>query len=269
MMYLNNIRVTGLLGLSSYYGDLCDNSDCFRYRPGVTVGAYYRYNSRVSFRGDVTYLRLAGTDKDGDNKKRNLSFRSPNLEVAAGIMYDLLRFERNYHIRSQWTPYVFLQAGMFYFNPKAEYNGEWYALRPLQTEGNSYGKITMAIPFGGGVRYKLSSNMDLSFELAYRKTFTDYIDDVSTVYVNNANFSDPIAGALADRSLEGGYIVSRSDDGNHWREGNQRGNPSKKDGYFMFGFKFEYMIKITEQLHSLNSMPRFRHKNTGMHRKYR
>lgn len=266
---MNNIRLTGMLGLSSYYGDLCDDVLCFRYRPGITIGAYYRYNGRISFRGDLTYLRLSGTDKGGKNAIRNLSFRSPNLELAAGIMYDLIYFERNYHIRAQYTPYLFLEAGLLYFNPKAEYNGSWYSLRPMQTEGTKYSNVTMSIPFGAGVRFKLSSDMDLSFEMAYRKTFTDYIDDVSTTYVDNSSFKDPIAASLADRTTEGGYITSQSDDGTHWIAGNQRGNPSKKDGYFLFGFKFEYMITTTAQLHNLNSMPRFRHRNPGMHRKYR
>jgi len=263
LMYMNNIRVTGMVGLSSYYGDLCDDFLCFRYRPGITVGAYYRYNGRISFRGDLTYLRLSGHDKNGDNARRNLSFKSPNLELAAGIMYDLIYFERNYHIRAQFTPYLFLEAGMFYFNPKAEYNGTTYALRPLKTEGVKYNSITMAIPFGGGVRYKINSYMDVSFELAYRKTFTDYIDDVSTVYQDKSTFDDPVAEALSDRSAEHGFYK------NGLPAGNKRGNPNKKDGYFLFGIKFEYMIATTQQLHNLNSMPRFRHRNPGMHRKYR
>jgi hypothetical protein len=138
------------------------------------------------------------------------------------------------------------------------------------TEGNKYKNITFSIPFGGGVRYKVNSYIDLGFEMAYRKTFTDYIDDVSTVYKNNASFSDPVAAALADRTAEGGYNVNYdTPDGSHWAAGHQRGNPNRKDGYFLFGFKVDYMIKATQQIHNINSMPRFRHKFPGMHRKYR
>ena len=261
-MYINNIRATALLGMSSYYGDLCDQIVCFRYRPGLTLGAYWRYNHRLSIRGDLTYLRLSGTDKNGLNKSRNLSFRSPAVELAAGVIYDIIPFERNYRIRAQYTPYLFAEIGVFYFNPRAEYNGKWYSLRPLMTEGNKYKSINLSLPFGGGLRYKLNSYMDISLEMAYRKTFTDYLDDISTVYRDQSSFTDPVAAGLADRTAEGGFY-----NGITWEAGHKRGNPKKKDGYFLFGFKFEYMIKTTAQLHTLNSMPRFRHRNSGMHRK--
>lgn len=256
-----------MLGLSSYYGDLCDDAICFRYRPSITIGGYYRYNGRVSFRGDLTYLRMSGTDEGGENAVRNLSFRSSNYEIAAGIMYDLIYFDRNYHLRAKFTPYLFAEIGLLYYNPKAEYQGQWYALRPLQTEGVRYKKITGSIPLGGGIRYQINDYMDLSVEFAYRKTFSDYLDDVSTTYVDNASFTDPIAATLADRTAEGGYKAGP--DGLRWEAGHKRGNPNKKDGYFVFGLKFEYMLKTTQQLNSLNSMPRFRHRFPGMHRKYR
>lgn len=269
--YINNIRVTGMLGLSSYYGDLCDQTVCFKYRPGITIGGYYRYNGRLSFRGDLTYLRLSGSDAGGDNAKRNLSFRSPNFELAAGVMYDMMYFERNWHLRAKYTPYLFAQVGLLYYDPKAkaQSDGKWHSLRSLQTEGVSYSPITVSVPFGAGIRYKINSYMDISFEFAYRKTFTDYLDDISTTFKDNSSFTDPIAAELADRTFEGGYTLSDSDDGMHWNDGHKRGNPSRKDGFFMFGFKFEYMIKTTEQTHNINSMPRFRHKNPGMHRKIR
>jgi hypothetical protein len=268
-MYINNIRATGMLGMTSYYGDLCDNLVCFKFRPGISLGGYYRYNGRFSFRGDFTYARLYGTDKGGVNQRRNLSFRSPVIELVVGVNYDLIYFERNWHLRAQYTPYVFAEIGFMYFNPRAKYEGKWYSLRPLQTEGVKYNAITFALPLGAGLRYKINSYMDLSFEFVYRKTFTDYLDDVSTRYIDNTSFDDPVAAALADRTYEGGFAVHNSDDGMHWREGHKRGNPTKKDGFFMLGFKFEYMIKTTQQLHTINSIPRFRHKNSGMHRKIR
>lgn len=263
LMYINNIRLTGMVGLSSYYGDLCDQGVCFRYRPGFTLGGYYRYNGRISFRGDLTFLRMAGNDHDGDNQVRNLSFTSSNFEGAVGIMYDLVYFDRNYHLRAKLTPYLFAEIGLLYYNPKAKYNGQNVALRPLMTEGVKYGKFTPSIPLGGGVRYQINDFMDLSVELAYRKTFTDYLDDVSTTYKDNTSFTDPVAAALADRSMEGGYTTG------HWEAGHKRGNPNRKDGYFIFGLKFEYMIKTTQQRNSFNSMPRFRHRFPGMHRKYK
>ncbi len=45
---------------------------------------------------------------------------------------------------------------------------------------------------------------NLAIEGGFRKTFTDYIDDVSTVHVDPAAFTDPIAAALSDRGPEVG-----------------------------------------------------------------
>ncbi len=42
------------------------------------------------------------------------------------------------------------------------------------------------IPMGVGVKYYVNETINLSLELLYRKTFTDYIDDVSTTFVDPA-----------------------------------------------------------------------------------
>lgn len=269
MNYINNIRITGGIGLAAYYGDLCDNFFCYKFRPHVNAGAYWRYNPRFSFRADLYYLRMYGNDANGDNSVRNLHFRSNNFELAAAVVYDLIPWQKIHYKRSNYTPYVFAGVGLLYFNPQAELNGQWHALRPLQTEGVKYSPITVSTPFGGGVRLKLNPFMDITFELGYRKTFSDYLDDVSTTYVNNASLSG-VAADLADRTHELGFIPNENpNDPLHWAEGHKRGNPDRKDGYFMFGAKFEYMLTTTKQIYNLNSLPRFRPKHSGPHRKYR
>jgi len=238
-----------------------------RFRPQFNAGGYYRFNERFSFKADFHYIRLFSQDKGGVNKKRNLSFRSGNVEFSVGAVYDFYKYERFYHKRKPFTPYIFAGAGATYFNPRAEYGGKWYSLQPLQTEGKKYSRFTFAIPFGGGIRLKQSPVIDISFEVSYTKLFTDYIDDVSTTYIYNT--SGDISDALADRSNEvidlktGNPIKTDGDDGIHWKAGHKRGNSTRKDGYLVFGFKVEYLlINMKEQRSKMRKkMPKFKKAN--------
>jgi len=91
-----------------------------------------------------------------------------------------------------------------------------------------------------GVRLRTGPNTNLAIEGGYRKTFTDYLDDVSTVNPGPAAFTDPIAAALSDRRPELGVPALAP--------GTQRGDPSKKDGYFLLNVKIEYYLPGNIQL---------------------
>ena len=263
--HLNFIRGTAGAGLSSYYGDLCDNFECFRFRPQFSVGGYYRFNENFSFKAEFHYIRFFSTDKGGTNKKRNLSFRSGNAGFNAGVVYDLFKYERFYHKRKSFTPYIFAGAGALFFNPRAKAaDGKWHSLQPLQTEGKKYSRFTFTIPYGGGIRLKQTPVLDMSFEISYIKTFTDYIDDVSTTYTYNT--SGDLADILADRTRELDETPVKTDgaDGVHWEAGHKRGNPKRKDGYLIFGFKVEYLlINMKEQRSKMhkNKIPKFKKAN--------
>ncbi|HPG74229.1 MAG TPA: hypothetical protein PLM49_08065, partial [Bacteroidales bacterium] len=144
--------------------------------------------------------------------ERGLSFRSPIVELTANIEYSILneRYGHRYDLRrvkgKKNTPnlYVFTGVSAFYFNPKALWpeenggDGKWHALQPIGTEGQGrvptrekYSRIAMAIPFGFGVNYMLDRNWGVGGEFGFRYTFTDYIDDVSTTYVDPALFDNP------------------------------------------------------------------------------
>jgi hypothetical protein len=97
-------------------------------------------------------------------------------------MINLFANGNRYYRRPYFNVYGYGGVGLLYFNPKAELNGTWHALQPLQTEGVEYSRITPVIPFGLGVRFKFGPNMNIAIEGGYRKIFTDYLDDVSTVY---------------------------------------------------------------------------------------
>ena len=66
-------------------------------------------------------------------------------------------------------------------------------------------------------------------------TFTDYIDDVSTVHPDKSTWTDPVRIALSDRS---GEIY----DAPIYPPGYIRGNPKTNDGYFLLNVKVEYYL---------------------------
>jgi hypothetical protein len=216
-------------------------------------------NEWLGFRVAAQYTYLAGEDKiivtngrpESFRKGRNLDFRSNVWEVYGAIeffplMY-LHRGEEDYEPKIR--PYVFGGAGVFHFNPQGsltDQNGNktWHYLQPLHTEGEGFAefperknyKLTQVnVPVGAGLKYLLTDNVNLSAELLYRKTFTDYIDDVSTTYIDYHLFDKylspadaNIATAISDKSTG---VLTRTD------PGYQRGNPKNYDAYFSFLLK--------------------------------
>ena len=172
---------------------------------------------------------------------RNLSFRNDIKELSAEYVYDFISHQRTFITRPELVPYVFAGIAILHHNPRAKvpltdvvHNdildqtsiqrndprygsvspGDWIPLKPLGTEGQyvdgsgvePYSNWQIAIPFGAGVRYKLNRYFDLSFEISYRQTFTDYLDDVSGNYINLDRFPNTPEGNLSrlmsDRSKE-------------------------------------------------------------------
>lgn len=287
--YLNSIKLSGGFGTGTYYGDLCDNMECFVFRPQINVGANYRINERFLVRSELLYTRLAGKDDGKRNEARNLDFRSNNLELSIGAVFDILKFEPLFFKRSDFIPYLHAGVGLMYFNPRTtiEFNGEKdrVNLRELKTEGVSYSPFTMVIPFGFGVRMKMTDHLDISGEVGYRKTFTDYLDDVSTKYAvtpPSSKADATLQQLAADKSWEKfkdedwttndvngfndswlyySYQIGANGELVQAEGQRIRGNSSKKDGYFLFMIKAEYTIKVTKQKGvNINRMynPRFR-----------
>lgn len=257
------------IGSSSFLGDLGGSRDigrAFIYdldlqstRPAL--GLLYRKNlgKRMAFRlnayfgqvwGDDAYANTSITPADPawSRKYRNLSFKSFIYEFSGMLEYNVLPFQAG-SMRYRFSPYVLAGIGAFAFNPKTYYDGDqfnaagWYALQPLSTEGQGfaqfpekqrYSTIAIAFPLGMGFKYNVSKKFGLSLEAAHRFTTTDYIDDVSTSYIDPALFyanlpieEATIAEALADRS-SGLYPEKTS-------PGQQRGDPSDNDGYTFVG----------------------------------
>jgi hypothetical protein len=232
-----SVILTGGIGTSTYFGELANPGDYFDAKPNINLGLQYYFTPRISARAEFNWFSLKGSDSEAGSESRaprNLSFNSNNLEISAVGIINLFGNGNRYYRRPYLNFYGFGGLGLLYFNPTTEYQGKRYALQPLMTEGVSYSKIGLVIPFGLGVRFKLDPNFNISVEGGYRKTFTDYLDDVSTVYKDVSTFSDPIAAALSDRRPEFPYPPAKP--------GAVRGNPTTNDGYFLLNLKVEYYL---------------------------
>lgn len=219
-------------------------------RPAISAG-YARKVKNIPgmFKGSLAYLRVNGDDKltqEPARNFRNLKFRAPIIELSVQYEYYLLQ-EQSGHLynlkgtrgskHQKWNVYLFAGVGAFWFNPKGPLNGRWYALQPLQTEGKRYSRISLAIPLGGGFKYKLNDSFSLTLELCMRKTFTDYIDDVSTDYIDyNTVLQErgPIAAYFSDPGGQGQSSWTQA--------GEQRGDPKDKDAFLSVQFGIRYKI---------------------------
>jgi len=237
-------------------------------RPNFAVSYTKRIAPRYSARGSVSWGRVKGNDyenasfsaKDVHRKFRNLSFRSSILEIKADFIVDLWENRGRHTKRPDYTPYFFAGIAYFHMNPKTEYNGDWVELEPLKLEGKSFSLHQVAIPVGLGFRYKLGKQWDLAFEMGWRFTLTDYLDGVSTSYVDKASFgANQVAIDLSDRSGENfgkseldpyvtnqGYEIDVHNTSGYrikgfGAAGDQRGD-SNRDWYIVTGFHLTYII---------------------------
>jgi hypothetical protein len=234
-----SIILTGGLGVSTYLGDMANRTAIPNANPNINAGLQYYFTHRMSARVELNWFTFAGDDKDatgGGRNVRNLSFQSSNFELSAVGEVNLFSHGDRYYRRPNFNVYGFAGIGLLYFNPKTTYQGKSVALQPLQTEGVSYNLVTMVVPYGLGIRLKVTPQFNLAVEAGFRKAFTDYLDDVSTVYLDNASITDPVAQALADRKpeLPDPLPVSPA--------GYKRGDPSNNDGYILMNAKIEYYL---------------------------
>lgn len=226
----------GGMGTSSYFGELNNPGDYIDAKPNINVGAQYFLKPRINVRADLTWFQLSGSDEEADEsrKPRNLSFRSNNFELTATGAFYLFPIGTRFYQRPLFNVYGFAGVGYLFFNPAARLDGEWHALQPLKTEGVSYSRSQIVLPYGLGMRLRVGPFFNLALEGGYRTTFTDYLDDVSTVHQDKTTWTDPIAIALSDRGPEIGMEPRAP--------GSIRGNPDSNDGYFILNAKIEYYL---------------------------
>jgi hypothetical protein len=235
----------GAMNCNTDIGPPAIDFQSFKLSGGVYFGVSYL--QKIGLRLEGTLGTVTATDKRAVNpslKSRNLGFTSSIKELSLLVEVHPLNLASTPDYMPSISPYLLAGVGYFGFNPKTQLNGQWVYLQPLHTEGegfpetgrSNYELSGLNIPVGGGVQYSLSDRFILRGEAVYRFLRTDYLDDVSTTYIDPNLFDKylpPSDAALARQLADRSYEVS----GNQTRTpGSQRGSP-KKDAYYSINIK--------------------------------
>ena len=237
-----------MLGVMNYKGDLqkatfADQNNL----PGF--GFLYRrsYSNHWAFKTAISYGHIKADDAQSDDpfsKNRNLNFKTTILEGTGQFKFNFFPYQTA-NPSTLFTPYMSVGLSIFRFNPKAYYNGAYIDLQPLGTEGQGtsanpdkdlYKRTNLAFVFGGGFKWKIGRRWSVVLESVVRKTYTDYLDDVSGVYADPNTIRveyGKTAYYLSDRS------IVKNKAGNI---GRQRGDNTNRDWYHFTGVQFTYTL---------------------------
>lgn len=238
------LRFTAFAGVSNYQGDLQDKKFTFQEaHPALGIGIAYEITEQFYVTAGFKTGKLSGADNNvSKNSTRNLSFSTPLNEFQVGFEYDLLNVNE-----IGFVPYLFAGAAVYHFNPSAlDSTGNKVYLQPLGTEGQGFYngrtkyKLTQfSIPFGGGLKFAVNDNIRVGFEIGFRKAFTDYIDDVSTTYVDKNLLLANNGQRAVDFAFRGGELKTGL---TYPADGKVRGNPSSNDWYYFSGISVSFRI---------------------------
>ena len=230
-------------GRSGYIGELTNGKPLVGGLSMFNVGVEARLLGQLGAKFQYINFDLAGSDENAKdstvNQQRNLSFFSNNHEFSLQAVYYIFPYTGKYHTRRVYEPYIAVGVAYTLFNPKANLDGTDYVLSDFQTEGKAYGKSGIVLPLSLGVKWKLNEFMNLNLDLAWRFTFTDYLDDVSGVY--GGPFTDgSLKSRLSNRKDEIAIVNQNAYDS--LVPGAQRGNAANKDKYFFVNFSLEIYL---------------------------
>jgi len=240
-----DIEVGFFGGVSYYVGDINPGMPFVQSKPAYGALVRYNMNTRMALKLNYYRGKIAGDDAISNAvEDRGLAFESSINDFSAIFEFHFLPYFTGSR-KSYFTPYLFGGASLFTYNPK---HGD-LILRDMGTEGQNegfndrkpYSKVSFAVPFGIGIKYGITKKLGFAFEWGLRKTFTDYLDDVSTTYYLNGpsiNVND-VAAVLSDPGR------------NHEIE-MQRGNSETKDWYSFTGITITYKFDIGNRAHCLD-----------------
>lgn len=224
-------ELVGSLGAANFLGDLgganqigtngLKDLEFSLTRPALGAGIRFKIASHFSAKGNLFWGIVRGDDKltqEPFRHARNMNFKSNIFELSGQVEFKFSRDQKGhvYQIkgvrgmkRKERDMYLFAGGGLLAFNPKGKYtDGSWHKLQPLGTEGQGilpdmkkYSRVTGMLSVGGGFRLALNRYWGVGFELGMRKTFSDYIDDVSGFYPDQTIYNgDPISSYFSNPS---------------------------------------------------------------------
>lgn len=243
------LEIGGFVGGSYYVGDINPKVPFRQTKLGYGILFRYAVNARWALKLNVYEGTLTGDDEIvGYNTTRSLEFKSDITELAGVAEFNFLPYftgsKKNFV-----TPYIFGGIGVVFHNPKVgdiklrekytEGQESAELLDPDNSDERNYSTAALCIPFGVGVKYSFSKRIAVSLEWGMRKTFNDYIDDISYTYYESASTISP---------TDDGYDDLLYSDPNLDHEPNmQRGDSSNNDWYSFAGLTITYNINLTNR----------------------
>jgi hypothetical protein len=240
------------VGAAHYFGDLNTRARLNRPKPAASIFFRKNFGNYIALRVSGNFAQLGYSDIYNTHNeymhRRNLSFNTNVWELGLQGDFNFYRFMPG-DPDFRFTPYITFGASVFNYDPYAYLNGQKYFLRPLGTEGqaidslhrNPYSSMAIGFPFGVGLKYSINERINIGFEVVYRFTNTDYLDDVSTTYVDpslfppNPDGSLSTAYLLSDRSYETGERIGI--------KGRERGNSQNKDNFVTAMFYISFNLQ--------------------------
>ena len=199
-----------------------------------------KFSRLISVNAGLMYFRVQGSDQfstNGPRRGRNLNFRNsiPELYVRPEVtIYQDNDLGGRGRYKTDFRLFGYIGIAGFYHNPQAQINdeGAFFDLQPLRTEGQieSYESLQLAVPVGIGFHFTKKRRHRFGLDFGWRTTFTDYIDDISTVYAvpNPENVGDlALATSLANQYIEQDGVP----DAIQYIDGSRRGDPTHNDSY--------------------------------------
>jgi len=232
-----NMEVGPLVGGAYYIGDLNPGKHFLNTQLAYGALARINFDTRWAIKLAVTNGKVKGSSAQSSFLPDNsLQFESSVTDISAVCEFNFF----SYFTGSKWnsiSPYIYAGIGFFFFDPMSD--GQ--KLREMGTEGQNvgyegrkpYSTIGLGIPMGVGVKYSLSKAIGLCAFWEIHKTFTDYLDDVSSTYY--------LAGPTID---VGNPSQMLSDPTRNHQPGMQRGNPENNDWFAFFGVSVTYKFNL-------------------------
>lgn len=181
------------VGGSNYVGDIGD--EAYINPNNLSVGLIYKWNmnSRIAFRGSLSYIKISADDTDSSNgvrNARNFSFENSVKELAVGIEFNYFNYTLT---RKEWysTPYLVLEFAAFNYNTADEKAANTSSSIAVTS------KTGFTVPFGIGYKTRLANKIGLGFEMKVRYTFVDDLDyfeegvDYNNATIEQMNFGNP------------------------------------------------------------------------------
>lgn len=237
-------------GFANYQGDLQGKPFTLEQsNAAFGAGLSYAITNHVLLRAGLVSGKVKASDKlnKPSLQARNLDFETKITEGHAMIEYDLMDMAEK-----KFSPYIFAGLALYHFNPYTfDSSGSKVMLQPLSTEGQglaqypdrkAYKLTQLAIPVGGGLKLRLSDNVLIAYEVGLRKLSTDYLDDVSSSYVDQTALLAARGAKAVELAYRGDEVKNGPPD--YPADGTRRGSPKLKDWYYFHGISLSIGLNI-------------------------